>query len=101
MDEADRVIQIFPAKREPGVPGFNRFFHVSLEIVFEIEINDLATRRHDIAHDAVAKIEHVEHELAAKSRNVFRLLTLLKDKPKLFFTVRKLGGFDRLKPKHF
>ena len=72
VNQADRVVEILATKRKPRVLGRDCFLRVRLEIVLEIEINNFVARRHDIAHDALAKIENVHDELAAKRGNFFR-----------------------------
>src|SRR5690242_13390147 len=64
MIQANRVIEIFAAKRESGVFRRDGFFHVGLEIVFQVEINHLVARSHDVPHHSLAKIEDVEDQLA-------------------------------------
>src|SRR4029077_4736543 len=89
---SDSVVEGLAAKRKPGVLGCDLLSRVRLEIVFEIEINDFAARRHNISDHSFAKVENVEHQLAAERRNIFRFLALFENQSQLFFTVRKLGA---------
>ncbi len=77
VDEADGLIEVLATKRKTRVPGLDRLPHVGLEVVFEVEINDFAPRRHDIANDAVAKIEHIHQQAAAEWRDFLGFLALL------------------------
>ena len=54
VNETDGVIEMSPAQRKTRVPRLEHFFHVRLEIVFKIKINDFAARRHDVADNALA-----------------------------------------------
>ena len=100
VNEADRIIEIFAAERKAGVTRFDGLFHIGLEIVLQVEVNDFAARRHDVAHDAVAQVEHVKDKLAPKRRNVCRFFALLENEPQFFLTVRKLARANRLQPEH-
>ena len=64
MNEPDGVIQIFAAQRKTRVTRFDGLFHIGFEIILQVEVNDFTARRHDVAHDAVAQVEHI-HEQAA------------------------------------
>ena len=54
VNETDSVIEMSPAQRKTRVPRFDCFFHVRLEVVFKIKINDFAARRHDVTDNALA-----------------------------------------------
>jgi hypothetical protein len=68
MNEADRVIHIVPTQRKARVTRLDSLFHVRFEIILHVQINDFAARCHDIAHDAIAQIQHVKHKFAAERR---------------------------------
>jgi hypothetical protein len=68
MNEADRVIEVVAAQRETGVLRLDRLFYICFEIILHIQVNDVAARCHDIAHDAVPQIQHVEYKFTAESR---------------------------------
>ena len=76
-----------------------RLLHVRLEVVLQIEVNDLAAGRHDIAHHAVPQIEDVEDKLATERRNVFRFFALLENQPQFLFAVGQLPFGDGLDTK--
>ena len=81
VNQSNRVVEILAAKRKPRVPRFDRLLRVRFEVVFQIEINNFAAWRHDIAHDALAQIKHIEHELSAERRNFLRLFALFDNEP--------------------
>ncbi len=68
MNQADRVIQVLPTKRKARMPGFDSLVDVRFEIIVHVQIDDFAPRRHDIAHNPIAQIEHVEHKFSAEGR---------------------------------
>ena len=69
MNKADGVIQILPAQREARVSGLHRLFHIRFEVVVRVEVHDLAARCHEIAHYAVAQVEHVHEQPALERRD--------------------------------
>ena len=91
VNEADRVIEIFAAQRKARVPGFDGLFHIRFEIVLHVEVNNFAARRHDIAHDAVAQIEHIENKFAAERRDIGGFFALLENQSQFLLAVRKLA----------
>ena len=90
------MVEILSAKREPSVARLDCFLHVRFKIVLEIKVNDLAARRHDVAHDAIAQIEHVDDELPTERRNFLGFLALIQNQPQLFLAMRQLGRRHRL-----
>ena len=68
MNEADRVIHILPTQRKARVTGFDSLVYVRFEIVVHVQVNYVTARRHDIAHNAIAQIQHVEHKFTAERR---------------------------------
>ena len=94
VNEADRVIEIFPAKRETRMSRFDCLFDVGFEAVFKVEINDFAAWCHDIAHNAIAQIERIDEQIASERGNFVRFFALLEDQSQLLFAVRQLrtGG---------
>ena len=68
MNEADRVIEVVAAQRETRVLRLDRLFNVRFEIIFHVQINDVAARCHDIAHNAIPQIQHIEYKFTPKRR---------------------------------
>ncbi len=99
VHEADRVIEMPATKWKPGVPRFQRLLHVLFETFFEIEEDDFAARRHDIAHDAPPQIERVHEQIAAERRDFIRLLALIEDEPQFLLAVRQLRRGHWFDPK--
>src|SRR6266404_1761293 len=95
VNEAHRVIEILPTQRETCVLGIDGLFHVGLEVVFEIKINDLTARRHNIAHDAVAKVEHVKDKFAAEGRNLGGLLAFPNNQSQFLLAMSQLSFGNR------
>ena len=79
MNEPDGVIQIFAAQRKTRVTRFDGLFHIGFEIILQVEVNDFAARRHDIAHDAVAQVEHIKNKFTAERSHVRGFFALLKN----------------------
>ena len=101
VNEADRVIEMTAAKRETRVARLERFLHVLFEALFDIEKDDFAPRRHDIAHHAPAKIERVHEQIAAELGNLVRFFALIENEPQFLFAVGQLGAGDRFDPQQF
>src|SRR5437870_3259459 len=94
VNEAHRIIEILAAQREPGVAGFDGLFHIGFEIILQVEVNDFTTRRHDVAHDAVAQVEHVKNELATERRHLRRFFAFSQNQTQLFLAVGQLSFGD-------
>ena len=90
VDQSDRVIEMTAAERKTRVPRIDRLLHVVLEVFFDIEINNFAARRHDIAHDAAAQIERVNEQVAAERRDFVRLFALIENEAQFLLAVREL-----------
>src|SRR5437660_12708142 len=87
VDEADGVIEVLATQRKPRVPGFDCFFHIGFETVFQIEVNDFSAWRHDIAHHAVTQIQHIKDKLPAERRDLAGFYAFTYDQAKFFFAV--------------
>ena len=79
---------------------FDGLFHIGFEIILEVEVNDFTARRHEIAHDAVAQVEHVHEQAASERRDFFRFFALLQDQAQFLFGVRQLRRRHRLPAQH-
>ena len=51
-------------ERKTRVPRIERLLYVLLEALLDIEKDNFAARRHDIAHDAPAQIERIHQQIA-------------------------------------
>src|SRR5882724_870218 len=87
VNEPNRVIEILPAERETCVLGIDGLFHVGLEVVLEVKINDFTARRHDIAHDAVAQVEHVKDKFTTERRNLGGLFAFPNNQSQLLLAM--------------
>src|SRR5688500_20058819 len=87
------------AKGKTRVARFERLLHVLLEGFLEIEKDNFAPRRHDVADDTLAEIEGIHEQIAPKFGDLFRLFALVEDEAKLFFAVRQLVLAHRLESK--
>src|SRR5439155_25890561 len=74
--------------------------HVGLEVVFELEIDDIAARRHDNAHDAVAKIQHIHEQAEAEWRDFLGFLALVENQPQFRFAVHQFRAWHWLTTEH-
>ena len=99
VNEADRVIEMTAAKRETRVPRFQRLLHIFLETLLQIERDDLAPRRHDIAHHAAPHVESVDENIAAERGDFIRFFALIENEAQFLFAMRQLGARDRLDAK--
>src|SRR5204863_9363014 len=87
MNQADRIIEMTAAEREPGVTRLQGFLDVLLEGLLDIEENNFSARGHDVAHHSTAQIEGIEEQIAAEGRDFVRLFALIEDKPQLLLTM--------------
>src|SRR4051794_10010746 len=79
VNQADRIIQVFTTQRKARMLGFDRLCNVRIEIVLNGEVNNVAARRHDVTHDAVAQIENIEDEFTAEWSNISGFFALLEN----------------------
>src|SRR5690348_15741738 len=99
MNKANGVIEVFATQRKTGVTRLNGLFYIGLEIILAVQVDNLTARRHDIAHQTVAEVEHVEDKLTAQRSDVRRFFALLENEPQFLLAMRKLARAYRLKPK--
>ncbi len=58
-----------------------------LERLVDVEINDLAARRHDVAHDAAAQVQRVDEQFLAERRHLLGFLAVAEDDTQLLLAV--------------
>src|SRR5947208_16176633 len=100
VNEPNRVIEILAAQRKTCVLGLDGLFHIGLEVVLEVKINDFTARRHDVPHDAVTEVEHVKDKFTPQGSNVRGFFALLEDQSQFLFAVCELTRGNCLKPEH-
>src|SRR4030095_1922943 len=94
VDQADGVIEVFATQRKPGVPGLDCLFHIRLETVFQIEVNDFSARRHDVAHHAVTQVQHIKDKLATKSCDLGGFFAFTNNQAQFFLAVGQFTCSD-------
>ena len=71
--------------------GFDRLVYVRFETLVHVQKDNFATRCHDIAHDAIAQIQRVEHKFTAERRYLGRFFALAHNQPQFFLAVDQLS----------
>ena len=100
MHQADGVVQMPLAKREPGVLRFLGDFEVFVEGIFEIEADHFAARRGDVAHHEAAQVERVDEDFLAQRRDALGVFALGEDHPQLLLAVAEFMRSRRFHPEH-
>ena len=99
VDEPDRVIEMPSAERKPRVPALDRRLQVLLEGILGIQEDDLAARRGDVAHHALAQVERVDEHFLAERRDFLGRCALGEDHAQFLLAVRQFVLARRLDAK--
>src|ERR1044071_353357 len=66
VNQADRIIEMAAAEREPGVTRLQGLLYVFLKGLLDIEEDHVASWGHDIAHHPPAKIEGIDQQVSSE-----------------------------------
>jgi hypothetical protein len=80
------------------VPGFDRFFHIGVEIILQVEVNDFTTRVMISRTTRSRRSKTFKNQLAPERSDVRGFFALLEDQSQFLFAVCKLARGNWLQP---